>query len=64
MKLLQKPTIFRDRTRDLMVHLACTGCDKALCGAPLKGVDADDRDLDCNVCVEMEHQTCPTCGLS
>jgi ribose 5-phosphate isomerase RpiB len=60
---LRKPSPLRDRTRDLMVHIQCTGCGNAICAAKLKGI-RPNRDVDCHVCAELEHRACPHCGLS
>ncbi len=44
-------------------HIYCCNPDLALCGVDVSAhpvVDIDDAD--CIVCLDLEDQTCPTCG--
>jgi hypothetical protein len=45
-------------------HIYCCDPDTALCGVDVSKhpvVDLDDAD--CAVCLDLEDQPCPTCGL-
>jgi hypothetical protein len=56
---------------ELPTHIVCHHCYPqpyegdlyALCGAPLWGIDKAPEDLDCDVCITMEYDPCPGCGI-
>lgn len=61
----QQRTSGHDNDQDDMVHIVCTGCDRALCGSRIKGIEKPAHALNCVVCVDMgEGATCPHCGLA
>lgn len=46
-----------------MVHLVCACSEKvALCGWETSGIDADDEELACVVCEELNKLPCALCG--
>lgn len=59
------PTLVRLSTTDSdITHLYCCNPDVALCGTDVSDVPelADDAEITCVVCADLEEQPCPTCG--
>lgn len=61
----QQRTSGADNDQDDMVHIVCNGCDRALCGSRIKGIEYPPDVVSCVVCSDMgESATCPHCGLA